>query len=103
MAKSPQIADLAAVQNQRKVELDKAFGQLIIRIVNKDCFDQVRPIAAENLETAFSQVGEALGEVAMQELMGNAETEKSLTAYVEYLSEADFKPLIDSIAKPQSK
>lgn len=103
MAKSPQIADLSAVTAQRKVEIDKAFGQLITRIVMKDCLDQVRPLAAEGLEDAFGLVGSALGEVAMRELLENENVDKAIGAYTDYVSEDDFKPLIDSIAKGQSK
>lgn len=103
MAKSPQIADLAAVTDQRKVEFDKAFGQLMTRIVMKDCLDQMRPVAAKDFEHAFEVVGRALGEVAMQELMGNEKVDKAIGAYTDYLSEDDFKPLVESIDKAQSK
>jgi hypothetical protein len=103
MAKSPHISDLGTVSDVRKAELDKAFSRLLVRIVNKDCIEQVRPLAAANMEDAFGRVGEALGTVAMQELIGDKEVGKSLSAYVDYLSEDDFKPLRDSIGKPQSK
>ena len=103
MATSPQIADLATVANQRKAELDKEFARLLVRLVNRDCIDQVRPLASEDLEGAFELAGRALGEVAMQELLGNPHVEKSIAAYTDYLSEDDFKPLMNSIATAQSK
>jgi len=103
MARSLQIADLAAIPEQRKVELDKAFGRLITRIVIKDCLEQMRPLAANNLQDAFERVGRALGEVAMQELLGNPNVDKAIGDYTNYLSEDDFKPLTDSIAKDHSK
>jgi len=103
MSRSPHIAPIASVSAQRKVELDKEFGKLITRIVIKDCLQQVRPIANANLEEAFELVGRALGEVAMQELLGNADVDKAIGEYAQYLSEEDFKPLIDSLDKAQSK
>ena len=103
MAKSPQIAELSAVNDQRRVELDKAFGKLLTRIVMKDCFAEVQPVAAENFEDAFELVGRSLGEVAMQEVMGNENVDKAIAAYTDYLSEDDFKPLMDSLPKRQSK
>ena len=103
MAKSPQIAELSAVNDQRRVELDKAFSKLLTRIVMKDCFAEVQPVAAENFEDAFELVGRSLGEVAMQEVMGNENVDKAIAAYTDYLSEDDFKPLMDSLPKRQSK
>ncbi len=99
MSKSPQIVDLSAVTAERSKELDQDFAKLLTRIVTKDCVDQVRPIAAISTEDAFGQVGEALGETAMKELMGGTEAAKALKAYTDYLSEADFKPLMDSLPK----
>ena len=99
----PSHCPIASVSAQRKVELDKEFGKLITRIVIKDCLQQVRPIANANLEEAFELVGRALGEVAMQELLGNPDVDKAIGEYAQYLSEEDFKPLIDSLDKAQSK
>lgn len=103
IARSPQIADLAAVTDQTKIELDKAFALLLTRIVTKDCFEQMRPLAAQDFEDAFELVGGALGKVAMQELMGNEKVDKAIGAYTDYLSEKDFKQLVDSIGNGQSK
>lgn len=103
MAKSPHIADLSAVSDQRRAELDKGFGGLITRIVVKDCLEQMRPLAAKDLQGAFEMAGKALGEIAMQELMGNPAVDKAIGAYTEYLSEDDFKPLMDGIDKGQAK
>jgi hypothetical protein len=103
MSKSPHIASLSAVSDQRRTELNKAFAQLLTRLVIKDCLEQVRPLAVANLEESFEVVGRALGEVAMQELMGNPDVDKAIGAYADFLSENEFKPLIDSLEKAQSK
>ena len=58
---------------------------------------------SDRTEEAFELVGRALGEVAMQELLGNADVDKAIGEYAQYLSEEDFKPLIDSLDKAQSK
>jgi hypothetical protein len=99
MTKSPQIVDLSAVTAERRKELDQGFAKLLTRIITKDCVDQVRPIAAISAEDAFGQVGEALGVTAMKELTSGKEVDKALKAYVEYLSDEDFKPLMDSLPK----
>jgi hypothetical protein len=63
----------------------------------------VRPLAVANLQEAFEMVGRSLGEVAMQELLGNPDVDKAIGSYADFLSEDDFKPLTDSLDKAQSK
>lgn len=99
MSKSPQISDLSAVTAAHTAELNSDFAKLMTRIVTKDCIEQVRPLAAGNVKDAFEQVGAALGETAMGELMGGKEVDKAVGAYTEYLSEDAFKPLTDSLPK----
>jgi hypothetical protein len=103
MARSPHIANLAAVPDQKRIEIDQAFAQLLTRLVIKDCLAEVRPLASANIQDAFERVGGALGEVAMQELMGDPSVNKAIANYTDYLSEKDFKPLIDHLDKVQSK
>ena len=99
MSKSPQIADLSAVTAERTRELNQDFAKLVTRLVTKDCVDQVRPLAVGNVAIAFQQVGAALGETAMAELMNGKEVDKGVAAYTEFLSGDDFKPLMDSLPK----
>jgi hypothetical protein len=103
MAKSTLIADLATVPTEKKTDIDKDFAKLVTRLVVHDCIDQVRPLAATNVENAFEMVGQALGKTAMGELMGTKEVEEGIQAYTRFLSEADFKPLMDSLPKNQPK
>lgn len=103
MTKSPHIADLSVISDQRKAQIDRSFGQLLTRIVMKDCLEQIRPLASHDLQAAFELTGQALGEVAMQELMGNERVDKAIGDYTDYLSEDDFKLLIDSLPKDHSK
>jgi hypothetical protein len=99
MSKSPQIAPLSAVTADRTSQLNKDFARLMVRLANKDCIDQVRPLAADDLKGAFGQVGAALGQIAMQELMSGKEVDEAVEAYANYLSESDFKALMDSLPK----
>lgn len=103
MAKSPQIADLAAVTPERTDQLNKSFARLLVRIVNHDCIDQVRPLAIKDTKDAFGQVGRALGETAMGELLGAKEVDKGVTAYIAFLSKEDFRPLMESLPKTPAK
>lgn len=103
MAKSPHISSFSTVPTQRKVELDKGFAQLMTRLAIKDCFREIEPLAAANLQGAFELVGRALGEIAMEELMTDKNVDKAIGEYTDYLSKDDFKPLFDSLDGRQSK
>jgi hypothetical protein len=99
MAKSPQIADLSAITGERTKELNQGFAKLLTRLITKDCAAEVRPIAAANVEDAFGRVGKALGETAMNELMNGKDVDKAMRDYVDFISEDDFKPFMDSLPK----
>lgn len=99
LSKSSQIADLSAVTPEQTKSINQDFAKLVARLVTKDCIDEVRPLAAANVDDAFGQVGEALGETAMKELMNAKEVEKAIGEYANFLSEDDFKPLIDTLPK----
>jgi hypothetical protein len=94
-----QIVDLSAVTAEHTKELNQGFAKLLTRLVTKDCTDEVRPVAAGNFEDAFAQVGKALGETAMNELMSGKDVDEAMGAYTDFLSEEDFKPFLDSLPK----
>jgi len=97
MAKSPQLGDLSAVTPERTQEINQDFAKLVTRLVTKDCLDQVRPVATGKVEDAFEQVGAALGQTAMTELMSGKEVDKGISAYTDFLNKDDFKPLMDAL------
>lgn len=99
MAASPQIADLSAVTAERTKELNQGFARLFTRLITKDCVAQVRPVAAANLQDAFEEVGKALGETAMNELMNGKEVDKAMGAYSDLISKDEFKPFMESLPK----
>jgi hypothetical protein len=99
MAASPQISDLSAVTAERKKDLDQGFARLFTRLVTKDCAGEVRPLAAANLQDAFEEVGKALGETAMNELVHGKEVDKAMGAYTDFISEDDFKAFMESLPK----
>lgn len=99
MATSSQITDLSAVTAEHRKELDQGFARLFTRLITKDCANEVRPLAAANLEDAFGEVGKALGETAMNELMNGKDVDKAMGAYADFISEGDFQPFMESLPK----
>lgn len=103
LSKSPQIVDLSATTKIDTAQLDKGFAALLTRIVTKDCIAEIRPLAAIDVKAAFGAVGAALGEIAMQEMLSGKEVDQAVEAYTKYLSQEDFKPLMDSLPKSAKK
>lgn len=100
MSKSPQVADLSTVKTEQAKAINQDFAKLMTRLVTKDCVDEVRAVAVDqNFDDALGAVGQALGETAMTELSNGKEVDQGLKDYAEFLSDDDFKPLIDSLPK----
>lgn len=99
VSESPQMSDLSVVTPDQTKELNRGFAKLFTRLVTKDCVEEVRPLAAANFEKAFEQVGAALGETAMQELMSGKEVDASIAAYTDFFSKDDFEAFANSLSK----
>ena len=92
-ASAPQAADVATVRSGRKDELDRAMAALFTRLLATDCADEARPLfaAGAGSEAGFRVAGEALGRVAIGELLGNQAARTALSAYTKYLRPEDFR------------
>lgn len=95
IASAPQTAGVATVAPGQKAELDKGMAALFTRLMAVDCADQSRPVfAAKDTGEGFRVAGEALGRVAIMELLGNPQANAALGAYTQYLKKEDFKDVL---------
>lgn len=95
IASAPQVAGVATLLPGRKVELDKGMAALFTRLMAVDCAREARPLfAAQNAGESFRVAGEALGRVAISELLSNPEANAALGAYAQYLKKEDFKNVL---------
>jgi hypothetical protein len=94
MASAPQLADITKVDKTAQDEADKQMAQIFTRLLAKDCVEFAKPlIQAKSSSAAFETAGEALGKVAVQELISNKSAAAALEGFTKYLDEADFKEM----------
>lgn len=96
LASAPQAADVTTLQPGKKELGDKAMATVFTRLVVKDCATEAKAVFAipGGGQEGFRVAGEALGRVAMSELMSNPEARTAIGSYTRYLNEQDFRPLM---------
>jgi hypothetical protein len=91
LASAPQVAEVATITSVQKEERDRAMAGLLTRLMVTDCVTESRPLFLTHNSAGFRTVGETLGRIAMQELMGNENTAAAMQSYTKYLNPEDFK------------
>lgn len=94
LASAPQAAGVATLTPGKKDEFDKGMAAIFTRLMAVDCADQARPLFKARDEASFRVAGEALGRVAMEELLNNPQASAALSGYTKYLRQEDFKAVL---------
>ncbi|MCP1471534.1 hypothetical protein J3E64_003245 [Sphingobium sp. OAS761] len=94
VASAPQAAGVATLTPGKKEEFDKGMAAIFTRLMTVDCADQARPLFKARDQAGFRIAGEALGRVAMEELLNNPQASAALGAYTRYLRQEDFKAVL---------
>ncbi|MDO7833985.1 hypothetical protein Q4610_02910 [Sphingobium sp. HBC34] len=94
LASAPQATGVATLTPGKKDEFDKGMAAIFTRLMAVDCADQARPLFRAKDEAGFRVAGEALGRVAMEELLNNPQARAALSAYTQYLRQEDFKAVL---------
>lgn len=101
MAAHPELKTLSAASTQEREDTSRGFAGLVTRLLTIDCKAQVRAVITGNgndataaLKIAFSH----LGEVAMQELMGDHDVEAATSQFARFLDEDKLRLALDSKA-----
>ena len=90
---APKMADVTRVDPARKVAVDKAMAVIFTRLITKDCAAEARPLLKSKTDAGFRAAGEALGRIAMTELLADPKAAQGVASYTDYLNEADFADL----------
>jgi hypothetical protein len=98
MAAHPEIQELSKVTTAVRDDTDKQMGQLVSRLLTESCVTQARAAVnnegGDSFKTAFS----SLGQLAMQELMTNADVEASLSGWQKYFDRQKFESVMSAKA-----
>lgn len=94
MASHPEIATLSTAKPADHDAASREFAALFMRLVTKDCRQEMTAMMAEgdpaSAETAF----QFLGEVAMQEIMSNDQVNSAISAFGNFLDEEKLAPVM---------
>ena len=85
MAAHPDMATLSTVTDADRTEAARVVGSLFTRLMAEACRDEVRAAVAEGGAAAIGDGFEALGGVAMQELMRNDRVAAALAGIETYM------------------
>jgi len=93
MASTDKVKDTVTVSPQVKDQLDRKMAQTFTRLMTVDCVEQSKALAKMHSTAGFQRAGEALGRIAMQELLSGPGQTEALSGYLHYLNPADFSNL----------
>jgi len=91
---APAVADIATVNAATKAGLDKEMAAIFTRLIATDCAELSKPLFRAKNTRAFEIAGEALGRIAVAELLSNKQAEAAMSAFTQYLKDDDFKALM---------
>jgi hypothetical protein len=94
LASAPQAAEVATVRPGQKMVFDKGMAALFTRMLTVDCAPESRKVFGAKTSEGFRVAGEALGRVAIQELLTNPQATAAIEEYVKYLNKDDFKAVV---------
>ena len=97
------VSGAVVVNPAARLEANKAFAALWVRLSTKDCRTELKPMLKKDTGEAFGFAGQILGQIAMQEVLTSPSAEKAVSEFVNYVSEADMKSVESLVAEAQSK
>jgi len=81
----PEVKDLAVIPNAKALQIDKDFARYIERLLGENCSSQFASVMRYEDPDAIRQSFEFLGQVAMKELMDNAQVKEAVTGVFKQL------------------
>ncbi len=81
----PEVKDLAALSNAKAVQIDKDFARYVERLLGENCSAQFANVIRYEDQDAIRKSFEFLGQVAMKELMDNAQVQEAVTGVLKQL------------------
>ena len=81
----PEVKDLAVIPNAKAVQIDKDFARDVERLLGENCSAQFANVIRYEDQDAIRKSFEFLGQVAMKELMDNAQVQEAVTGVLKQL------------------
>ena len=85
LSSSPQLADSVTVDADEKLSVDKGMAALYVRLLTRDCVEQVGPLVVAGDQRAIETGFGMLGEIAMRELMSNPQAQAAMMGFTSHI------------------
>ena len=93
MLASPQVADLGQVAPAKREGLDRDVAAVFTRLMTRECLALSRVVAKGSTTEGFRIAGEALGKIAMENLVSGSQGSGAFTNFSKFIRPEDFKVL----------
>ena len=84
-ASHPAVQDLAAVPQNRKVEIDQIMAGIVQRLVSEDCLDEAKTAIVVDGDVALEAAFEVLGRSAGQSLLTDADVNNEIMGFIDFV------------------
>jgi hypothetical protein len=81
----PEVKELAVISSAKALQIDKDFARYIERLLGENCSAQFASVMRYEDPDAIRKSFEFLGQVAMKELMDNAQVQEAVTGVLKQL------------------
>ena len=85
LAGHPEIRGFSKASPEDNERVSRELAELFMRLVTEDCAGEMRVLARMGGAEAFKLPFEHLGQIAMQELMGNPDVAANISAFERYI------------------
>ena len=93
IASTDKVKDTVTVSAQAKDQLDRKMAEIFTRLMTVDCVKESKAMAKLRSADGFRRAGEALGRIAMMELLSGPGQAEALGGYLRHLNPDDFRIL----------
>ena len=93
MGSVPKLKDVTAIDPAKKDASDRAMAGIFTRLITVDCRSEATPLLKSGSTAGFQIAGEALGRIAMQEVMSGPEAEEAMGSFVKYVDSKAFEAM----------
>jgi len=94
MSAHPEMSKLTTITPDIRNEADRGMAQLVTRLLIDNCAEQSRAVMQSEGGPGMLSAFRSLGEVAMMELMSNAEVSATISGYTKFLDQGKFEALL---------
>jgi len=94
MAAHPEIKEMSKASGAQQEQSQRAVAGLFSRLVGETCATEVRALVQTEGPAALGKPFEVLGQLAMQELMSNADVKANVGGFERFIDRAKVEPVL---------